>query len=375
MVGQLVKNTEILKSSELDKDWWYKAYKIIVRDDFYSTHVLRLFLNINQMYAYKINMEEICKVLEYDDSVVCVYSPMNVGIIDIYPVERAITSKLSDLNFINQENAALIFLTMIVVPDLDHLKISGIDGIQQIFAADSPVWQIVKEERIAEKIENGYFLILNDIKMRTTGIKADKLINLCKIVGIEILDANYLYLTVKTPNGESPTKLVNDSIKKDKENQEKEETTLETPSDISVASKLVYAECDGSNLLELFKNPSIDATRTYSNNMHEIKRTLGIEAARTFMIKEIGEVLGFAGGYINPRHVVLTVDFMTSLGEIYGITHTGINKQPIGALEKASFQQAMKIFKEASGFGEKKDVSGVSASIYIGQQATFGTGY
>ena len=69
----------------------------------------------------------------------------------------------------------------------------------------------------------------------------------------------------------------------------------------------------------------------------EMYKTLGIEAARSFLIKEFTDVIGYEGAYINSRHIVLLVDFMVSLGQVNGITFTGICLQPIGALEKASF--------------------------------------
>jgi hypothetical protein len=150
--------------------------------------------------------------------------------------------------------------------------------------------------------------------------------------------------------------------------------TQRPPTEISIHSQLIYADSKGTNLKELLSNPDIDATRTICNNMFEVQETLGIEAARNFLIKEFTDVIGYEG-YINPRHIVLMVDYMTSLGNINGVSFTGFSRQPIGALEKATFQKAMSVFKEAGGFGEENPVSGVSSSIYIGKKGNFGTGY
>jgi hypothetical protein len=125
----------------------------------------------------------------------------------------------------------------------------------------------------------------------------------------------------------------------------------------------------------LLNRPDVDPTRTFSNNVHEIRRVFGIEAARIFLIREFITVIEAEGNYINPRHVVLLVDFMTSLGRVYGITSGGISRQPIGALAKASLDKAIDAFKEAGGFGENKAVVGTSASIYVGKKALIGTGY
>ena len=46
-------------------------------------------------------------------------------------------------------------------------------------------------------------------------------------------------------------------------------------------------DTDGTNLIELLSNPNIDTTRTISNDIREIYDTLGIEAARYALYKEL----------------------------------------------------------------------------------------
>ena len=43
---------------------------------------------------------------------------------------------------------------------------------------------------------------------------------------------------------------------------------------------------DGSNLIQLLRNPIFDQTRTISNYMWEIYEIFGIEATREFLIEE-----------------------------------------------------------------------------------------
>jgi hypothetical protein len=116
-------------------------------------------------------------------------------------------------------------------------------------------------------------------------------------------------------------------------------------------------------------------TRTISNDVHEIKEILGIEAARNFLISEFITVTSSEGIYINPRHVTLLVDFMTSLGDVFGITFSGISRQQVGPLARMSDQRTMDVVKEASGFGVSEAVRGTSASIYIGKENDFGAAY
>ncbi len=385
-VGSLVVGVPDLETpDEFEEPYWYDLYRTIYRDDFKANHVLRLQLNVNNLYAYKLTMQDVCRAIETNKSVICVSSPLPVGQIDIYPIEHLINKPISNLKSIksiSKENASLIFLTMIIIPSLDNLKISGINGIVQIFPVETPVWQIVKEERF-EPVSKGYFLILSEIRMISKGITADKLIKLLEVADIKVLKQRPTYLLVETPNGESPTKRVNELIKKDKEEEkeyekakrdEKARVIRRPPTEIMKLSTLVYADSTGSNFIELLSHPDVDSTRTISNNVHEISSVLGIEAARNFYINEIIDVVSYET-YINPRHVVLMVDFMTSLGKVLGISFSGVSRQNNGALEMASFQKSMEVFKEAAGFGQNQDIVGTSASIYVGKKALIGTGF
>jgi DNA-directed RNA polymerase II subunit RPB1 len=57
--------------------------------------------------------------------------------------------------------------------------------------------------------------------------------------------------------------------------------------------KLTYWHCivAGVNLLEVMCHPEVDYSRTVSNDVVEMLQTLGIEAARNALLKELrGEV-------------------------------------------------------------------------------------
>ena len=386
---------DIESVDNIEEPEWYEMYRLLIRDDFSSRDVLRLNIDVNALYAYKITMEDVCNVIEQDGSVICVYSPMSEGKIDIYPIENAIARELQSRKIQTYESSGLIFLTMVVIPHLDKLKISGITGISQIYPVEAKVLQIIKEEREVKEgikseksneVKRAWYLILNPIRIRITGITPEKLVKLCEVCGMEVVKVRPNYLTVLSDI--SPLKFLNDTVNED-EKQEKEADKKERelnktenkrrlvkrePSEISKASKLIYADCTGSNLVELLADPEVDSSRTFCNDVHQIVGALGIEAGRTFLIKEFIDVIN-AEGYINPRHIVLLADYMSSLGAIYGVTFSGVSRQPLSSLEKASFEKAMDVFTEAGGFGERRSVSGTSASIFIGKKALIGTGY
>ena len=55
----------------------------------------------------------------------------------------------------------------------------------------------------------------------------------------------------------------------------------------------------GTNLMEILALDYIDPTRTISNDIQEIYRVLGIEAARQAIFNELSEVIEFDNTYIN----------------------------------------------------------------------------
>ena len=133
-------------------------------------------------------------------------------------------------------------------------------------------------------------------------------------------------------------------------------------------------DTEGSNLIDIFKHPAVDSTRTFSNDIHETLEVLGIEAARNILINEINEVFAQSSSYVNNRHLSLLADTMTNKGYLMSIDRHGINKSSRGPLAKCSFEETPDILAKAAIFGEIDNVQGVSANIMLGQEVPCGTG-
>ena len=133
-------------------------------------------------------------------------------------------------------------------------------------------------------------------------------------------------------------------------------------------------ETTGSNLIDIFKHPAVDAKRTVSNDIHEIYEVLGIEAARTVLINEIDEIFSQSSANVNHRHLSLLADVMTNKGQLMSIDRHGINKSDRGPLAKCSFEETPDIISRAAIFGELDKVNGVSSNIMLGQEVPVGTG-
>jgi DNA-directed RNA polymerase beta' subunit len=129
-------------------------------------------------------------------------------------------------------------------------------------------------------------------------------------------------------------------------------------------------ETDGSNFRKLLAHPCVDMMRTTSNNVWEIYETLGIEAAREFLIEEL---VGIMEG-INICHIKLLVERMTFSGTISSISRYTMRNEESGPLCRASFEESLENFLKAACRGEIEPTNGVSASIICGKRASVGTG-
>jgi DNA-directed RNA polymerase beta' subunit len=132
-------------------------------------------------------------------------------------------------------------------------------------------------------------------------------------------------------------------------------------------------DTDGSNFIKVMNHPAVDGTRLYSTNVWDIYEVLGIEATRAVLYNEINGLFESVG--VNYRHLCLLCDVMTRFGRLMSIDRYGINKNDIGTLAKASFEETEKILLKAALFGELDPVTGVSANIMMGQPIRGGTAF
>ena len=130
-------------------------------------------------------------------------------------------------------------------------------------------------------------------------------------------------------------------------------------------------DTDGSNFIEVMNHPAVDPTRLYTTNVHDVMDVLGVEAGRNILLTEIESLFADAG--VNYRHLGLLIDSMTRNGRLMSVDRYGINKNNIGPLAKASFEETERILLRAALFGEMDPVTGVSAKIMTGQTMRGGT--
>jgi len=123
---------------------------------------------------------------------------------------------------------------------------------------------------------------------------------------------------------------------------------------------------EGSNLAAVIGMEGVDPTRTVTNNIHEIADVLGIEAARTMIVKEMKSVLDEFGLDVDIRHLLLVADSMTFTGEIREVGRHGVAGEKTGVLARAAFEVTVKHLANAAMRGEVDELKGVTESIVIG---------
>ena len=130
----------------------------------------------------------------------------------------------------------------------------------------------------------------------------------------------------------------------------------------------------GSNLAKVLSIDGVDTSRSTTNNVYEIWQTLGIEAARTALIKEITNTLEEQGLEVDTRHIMLVADLMTSKGHLQQIGRHGIAGTKTSVLARAAFEITVPTIAKASLEGQVEALKGVTENVIVGATVPVGTG-
>jgi DNA-directed RNA polymerase subunit A' len=130
----------------------------------------------------------------------------------------------------------------------------------------------------------------------------------------------------------------------------------------------------GSNLAKVLSIEGVDTNRSTTNNVYEIWQTLGIEAARTALIKEITNTLEEQGLEVDTRHIMLVADLMTSKGYLQQIGRHGVAGTKTSVLARAAFEITVPTIARASLEGQVEALKGVTENVIVGATVPVGTG-
>lgn len=390
-VGQLVDDYQIINApTEEEQPWWYKYFtrsesslilKYIKTGRIKKT--LRLKLRRSLLYLHRLTTKKVADVIEdnsissetKEKNIMCIYSPTMQGIIDVYIIEDYITA-----SSIRDESKIYMYFSVNIIPGLDKIYVSGIPEIKD-FTIDKIN---IKTPFINEvKINDSTYLInLSPNISKASGITPEHYKKVFeKINGIQDISINdFSIKIIIDPEilNKSPMSYLEEVITKEDEEEEKFDEVNEKEffkhSDIYKDYYIYYIETIGTNLRALIHMKDIDTSRLVSNDPNEMFQVFGIETARNFLINELIITLSMDKSYIDPRHIILLVDFQTYLGVLTPATYSGVQRQPIGALSKATFEKPLDIFKKKAPFGQIEEVKSVSAAVALGCPVPLGTG-
>ncbi|XP_032383650.1 DNA-directed RNA polymerase I subunit RPA1 [Etheostoma spectabile] len=146
------------------------------------------------------------------------------------------------------------------------------------------------------------------------------------------------------------------------------ETTKKT------GEKETVLNTEGINMHEMFKHSDIlDVNRLYSNEVHAMANTYGIEVALKVIEKEIKDVFAVYGIEVDPRHLSLVADYMCFEGVYKPLNRHAIrsNSSP---LQQMTFETSYKFLKQATMLGSHDELVSPSACLVVGKVVKGGTG-
>jgi DNA-directed RNA polymerase II subunit RPB1 len=132
---------------------------------------------------------------------------------------------------------------------------------------------------------------------------------------------------------------------------------------------------EGTNLFDIRYINGIDIYNTICNDLISIYETFGIEACRSYIIKEIQTIYASSSNVVNYHHISLLADMMCFNGFLVSIDRHGMSKSDAEPLTRASFEKSVHQLISASVFGEVDTMKGVSSRIMAGLVIRGGTGY
>jgi DNA-directed RNA polymerase II subunit RPB1 len=134
------------------------------------------------------------------------------------------------------------------------------------------------------------------------------------------------------------------------------------------------ADTEGTNLARILALDGVQASKTFSNDIHETLVVLGIEAATHQLLNEIRSVLSHDGAYVNDRHLQVLVDVMTHGGVLSPVTRHSMSKLGASVYTRASFEMTQDVLTSGAIMGIKNKTNGVTENIMIGNTISGGTG-
>jgi len=130
---------------------------------------------------------------------------------------------------------------------------------------------------------------------------------------------------------------------------------------------------EGANIEAMFAYDSIlNLNRLSCNNVHDVAKYYGVEAANRTIVREIVNVFSAYGIGVDKRHLTLIADYMTFDGQYKPFNRHGIANNP-SPLQQMTFETAIGFLRSASLAAKTDTLDSPSSCIVVGKPCHGGT--
>ena len=239
----------------------------------------------------------------------------------------------------------------------------------------------IQETTLGSIIEGAFVDILNmqveyvldDKKLKPLGLSLSKVFDIMKEIKTVEAKEKARSITIKPKNEEATIKDLQKLRAKLLETHIKGIKGI-TQAIISEEENEWVIKTLGTNLAKILAFEGVDASRTTTNDIHEVAKVLGIEAARAAIVKEALDTLGGQGLDVDVRHILLIADVMTVDGFIRPIGRYGVAGAKGSLLARANFEETIKHLTNGSLAGETDKLESIVENVMINQVVPIGTG-
>lgn len=384
----------------------------------YSYTVLELKINVTKMIKHRVTMSRLSALLESErpqSSVLCIYSTLEEGTIILVPRPP---------NFVGPDFITeLDFYRVSVLPELEKRRVRGIEGVSDFRTITRSVASYIKKQVLIDadhhrypsirgRREKFWEVFLDDEMHKQTGIGHEDLLTLMGLCGIPrssfsllesptrenpYVEVSYLVM-LPAESTSGPRDIINRKVDAAQKEYDEQLNRIATEvikyapgsrehraemraynnypyPPILRAAYFTFAEALGDKIKELYMLRGIDRRHSYSNNIHMINGTLGIEAMATFYTKGLYKIITDAGNKVHAANLITPTDCIASTGRPRGVRFTGlVARQPNGHMSNATVQKAMEIFTKSAAFGGFESVKNASAAVSMGVTVSNGDG-
>ena len=131
---------------------------------------------------------------------------------------------------------------------------------------------------------------------------------------------------------------------------------------------------EGSCLASVARQPWADWRRTVTNDIVQVRETLGIWAAKSVMLQQMHQVLFAQDGYVDQRHIQMLIDAQFRTGMFSKLNGSNISTADTGPWQRCLFEKQFNVFTEAGALGFVDKMDGPTQPMVLGELPPVGTG-